>query len=323
MTLKEVMSISGLSKKSVYYYIEERLIEPGKYENGYFNFTENDVKTLQHIRKLRHLGLSVSAISAVIQNPKSLMYYLFLLQKEVRETLALEEWKSACIAAILNELEYKQGRASLDETLDLLLIDKPDPAKRRIIDSSDAEFLVYYFWGNFVRDMSITPYQQFLLEQLKQTIISEQDNSMLILRDYLYDMHRNNSVESFYQHIIYDEVSSLYPDQCVEYADRMTQAIKEKVNSHTKMREWIRLYHVHVYPSVCFFDNPKHRLLMREISDSFVKYQDNINLCCELVLSYLDSDFGCSLKQNIINKTQGCIDFTHSHSGEIAYLYVF
>ena len=80
-------------------------------------------------------------------------------------------------------------------------------------------------------------------------------------------------------------------------------------------------YHTFVYPSVVFFDNSQHRALMREASELFVKFQDNINHCCEWIQLYLDSDAGYSLKEEIIYRTQGNIDLNHDHSGEIAALY--
>jgi DNA-binding transcriptional MerR regulator len=57
-----------LTKKAVVYYIEQGLACPAIMENGYRDFSENDVERLRKISILRGLGLAVSDIQMVLEN---------------------------------------------------------------------------------------------------------------------------------------------------------------------------------------------------------------------------------------------------------------
>ena len=66
MTMHEVCTRLGLTKKAVRYYIGEGLIAPRRLENGYADFSEADCKTLERIALLRRLDLPISEIRIIL-----------------------------------------------------------------------------------------------------------------------------------------------------------------------------------------------------------------------------------------------------------------
>lgn len=62
MTIKEIETLSGLPRANIRYYEAEGLITPGRAENGYREYSQEDVQTLLRIRLLRTLGLRVDTI---------------------------------------------------------------------------------------------------------------------------------------------------------------------------------------------------------------------------------------------------------------------
>lgn len=63
MKINEVMKETGLTKKAIYYYENERLIEPMKDpDNNYRNYTEEDVRRLIVINILRRMDVSIRSI---------------------------------------------------------------------------------------------------------------------------------------------------------------------------------------------------------------------------------------------------------------------
>ncbi len=62
MLIGEAAAKTGLTKKAIEYYAEQGLINPEISENGYRNFSEDDISKLRKISVLRNLGLSVADI---------------------------------------------------------------------------------------------------------------------------------------------------------------------------------------------------------------------------------------------------------------------
>lgn len=60
-----------------------------------------------------------------------------------------------------------------------------------------------------------------------------------MLRDYLYDLSRDDNIGFFYRHDFYNEIASLQPEKCTEYAEHMIKRIQNNVRNNDKMREWV------------------------------------------------------------------------------------
>lgn len=72
MKLKEVCSITGLTKRTIRFYEEKQLISPqGKWKNGrvYRNYSDEDVQKLQEIAVLRRAMFTIEEIYEMQQNP--------------------------------------------------------------------------------------------------------------------------------------------------------------------------------------------------------------------------------------------------------------
>ena len=69
MLINEVCKKCRLTKKAVEYYIEQGLISPDMMENGYRDFSQDDVERLKKISVLRKLGLAVLDIRNALNDP--------------------------------------------------------------------------------------------------------------------------------------------------------------------------------------------------------------------------------------------------------------
>jgi len=73
MKINEVVKITGLTKKAIYYYEQEGLFSPKKEaENGYRTFSEDDLTKLLEISVLRRLDIPIIIIKKVIEEPNKL-----------------------------------------------------------------------------------------------------------------------------------------------------------------------------------------------------------------------------------------------------------
>ena len=57
--IHEAAELAGTTKKAIEYYCQKGLLNPTFTENGYRDFTEEDVVCLKKITLLRNLGVSV------------------------------------------------------------------------------------------------------------------------------------------------------------------------------------------------------------------------------------------------------------------------
>lgn len=72
MTIKEVEVRTGLARANIRYYEEEGFFSAARGENGYRNYSEEDVETLLKVKLLRQLGFSLEEIHELQNGERSL-----------------------------------------------------------------------------------------------------------------------------------------------------------------------------------------------------------------------------------------------------------
>lgn len=105
MLINAVCKECSVTKKAVEYYIEQGLVSPTVQENGYRDFSEEDVRRLKKISILRNLGLSVidiqdvlfgetaaTALNEIYHRRTLQMTVLQEKQKLIQELAATHDW---------------------------------------------------------------------------------------------------------------------------------------------------------------------------------------------------------------------------------------
>ena len=72
MTIKELEEKTGLARANIRYYEQQGLLHPARQENGYRDYSGEDLQTLRKIKLLRHLGLGIETIRAVQHGEQTL-----------------------------------------------------------------------------------------------------------------------------------------------------------------------------------------------------------------------------------------------------------
>ena len=72
MKIQQVEELVGISKKNIRFYEEQRLLSPGRAENGYREYGREDVLRLKEIKLLRKLAVPIEDIRAVLKGQGSL-----------------------------------------------------------------------------------------------------------------------------------------------------------------------------------------------------------------------------------------------------------
>ena len=66
MLRSEVQNKTGLTRKAIEYYEEKGIIDPVRLENGYRDYSEEDVEILEKVALFTKLGLNLKEIREII-----------------------------------------------------------------------------------------------------------------------------------------------------------------------------------------------------------------------------------------------------------------
>lgn len=103
MNIKETEKTTGMPRASIRFYESEGLIQPGRNQNGYRNYTDNDIEKLKKIKLLRLLEMSIADIKTGMQDTEKFADAMSAHIKKLEET----KTKLAMSEHICQELSQK------------------------------------------------------------------------------------------------------------------------------------------------------------------------------------------------------------------------
>ncbi len=107
MTIKELEERTGMARANIRFYESEGLLSPARRENGYRDYSEEDVKTLEKIHLLRQLHLDIDTIRLVQKGELPLERALFtLLTRLEGDRDALDRAAQVCRELERTGVEY-------------------------------------------------------------------------------------------------------------------------------------------------------------------------------------------------------------------------
>lgn len=177
MLINEVCKKCSLTKKAVEYYVEQGLIAPAVRENGYRDFSEEDVSMLQKISVLRGLGLSVKESRSVLtENGTDRGALTKVLCKKALQVTALQERQ-----ALISELAARDNWEETEEKL--LQLQKKEKVSERILRAFPGNYGKYIclHFAVYLDEPIVTNEQQ----EAYETVISFLDGISLELPDNL------------------------------------------------------------------------------------------------------------------------------------------
>lgn len=129
MKIKEVEKLVSMNSQTIRYYDKLGFLHPERDENGYRNYSMEDVKILKRIRFLRELDISLELIGVILENPDEfqsvLERYIQTLRVQVDN---LEEIEKRC------EQINKRNVPLLDAIVDGDFQDLPEVSNSKIKD---------------------------------------------------------------------------------------------------------------------------------------------------------------------------------------------
>lgn len=271
MLINEVCKECALTKKAVEYYIGQGLIAPAVQENGYRDFSEEDVYRLKKISVLRSLGLSVADIRSVLSGRDTAALQELYHKRRLQMT-ALQEKQE-----LIRELAEKQDWEHIQNRL--LQLQK----KQTVLERLTASFPGYY--GRFLC-LHFAPY-------LKEPVLSQkQQEAFDTIISFLdrVDFDISDDLKKYLDELI----AGLNEEMIQEISVGVNTDIREMGNYMTEKQEEIERYFAYKQ-SEEYKKTPAYRLetelrrfnstsgyndifipAMCQLSESYRRYQETL-----------------------------------------------
>lgn len=160
MLIAETCRATHLTKKAIEYYTEQELICPKVLNNGYRDFSENDVECLKRISVFRKLGLGIEEIKAVLSDESGSVLQKLSVQKEL--SLQREQAKKTILDKITSGKSYAEINAALEA------IDQKSTIAERLLDTFPGYYGCYIclHFARFLNKPIQTAEQQAAYEKI-------------------------------------------------------------------------------------------------------------------------------------------------------------
>lgn len=223
MKINEVIQQVDLTKRAIKYYEEQGLLSINKDENGYRNYTEEDINILKEISVYRKLGISIKDIKTLLEKKDDQ-----LLNNIYKEKInKLEEYKNE--AELLKKFIDNNDVDDIYENLNYETIGKA-------IQDMIPGFYGYYFMNHFM------PYLQIKIETKEQEnaykkIIKFLDNAEikipLLMKISSYIMYKLLPKQDMSKMVEQMEVKT---KQYINISEEEYEKLKEKTRKNVKMK---------------------------------------------------------------------------------------
>lgn len=323
MRMQEICKKTGFTKRNIHFYIKEGLLSPASdSQNGYYDFSEEDVKRLALIRLFRTAGLSIPVIRTILNTPDSTGLYLNQHMKKLRqEHKRLEE--------ILNGMNYLFKQLPLNPDIDSLYalssqihIPEAQPCQtKEQFDTNDNTQVNRILWSHFLPKTPFTEYQEFLWEKINHLINSSYNENCEKISRFLHSLNTADIDRLFRKkdrHINY--IASLDHNGCLHYAEEMKKRLRTFLENEENVDVWKRYYALYIYPEVQIYDSDICPIML-EMSPLFAAYCNNIHASCKLVYDWMQQDSeGILLRDRLSAALRDDIDLIRSQYGELELL---
>ncbi|HEL0213683.1 TPA: MerR family transcriptional regulator [Streptococcus equi subsp. zooepidemicus] len=209
MLRNEIQNKTGLTRKAIEYYEEKGLINPQKTENGYRDYSENDLEVLIKVSLFRKLGISVTEI---------------------------EDYLSTSISSLSSVLRRKQHQLEVEEkrkeVLELVVKGESQELINEKIKLIEAEESIYErlerLFPGYFGQMLFAAYQPFLNEPLEKDE-KEAFEKYVNYLDNLPSLQLSKDEQDYIE-----KISSTFDMQTLKKVN------KDKINAIENVEEWLK-----------------------------------------------------------------------------------
>lgn len=280
MLINEVCKKCRLTKKSIEYYAEQKLVQPKTLENGYRNFSAADIERLKKIAILRRLGLSVQGIKEVLDGGGQTALYKVSERKRIE--IKAEETKQALVQQLAEKQDWEYTNAQLE------VLEKSQTILQRLLNVFPGYYGKYIslHFARYLNEPIVSDEQQEAFE----TVIEFLDNVSFALppdlQQYLDEITKDFDeafVEKVFANMNYaisdTEKYIAENKEILERYMQLKQSDEFKASPAYRLQEYLRKLNSESGYDTIFIP------AMKKLSRSYRKYHDKLEKANEVFLS--------------------------------------
>jgi len=208
MLINETSKETNLTKKAIEYYIEQELVFPVILDNGYRDFSSDDIERLKKISVFRKLGFNIEEFKAVLADETDDTLKKLSVQMELRNQ------REQAKKVILDKLCSGKGYAEI--SADLKAIEEGATVTEKLINAFPGYYgrLICLHFARFLNEPIITVEQQLAYKEIIEFLDNVPSlNFPKDLQAYLIESTKNISTKSIKEMIESTKQSIEYPEK--------------------------------------------------------------------------------------------------------------
>ncbi len=323
MKLQKILELTRLSKKAVYFYIKEGLIEPNKnIDNGYYEFSEEDLRKLKIILSLRNIGMSIQDIKDIFFYPTLTNFFIHRQINNIKKSLYENISQLQTSYQLIEDIPANATPKNLEIPLDILERQKisNDLFLEKYFPNVDSRMIAILLCAPFT-DIESSEYHNFLWEKISNELELQLENNLSYLKKLIYLLTPEQIEKiSIEQYKFSKKISSIREEEFYIYEEELYKRCLEMINNVELQNYWNLVYNPILMPTLYFFINRGSKLL-GEYNPLFRRYSENIDKISQSVYLRIKEENDILDKLNLALDNKFDIEmFNHS---QLICIYTF
>ena len=279
MRLQEVLEITKLSKKAIYFYIKEELIHPSKsLENGYYDFSEDDLNKLNIIISLRKIGMPIQEIKDIFMYPTLTNFFIHRQINILKDSIyeQVNQLKTAYYLienipanATPNNIKIPFQELNKDKIKNESFLETHFP-------SVDSRMIAILICAPFT-DIESSQYHKFLWDKISNELKIQLESNLSNLKKMIYNLTPEQIYQtSIYQFGVCRKISEADDDELQIYEEMLYERCIELIENVELQRYWKLVYEPILLPTLAFL-NGKVNELLDEYNPRYTNYNKNMD----------------------------------------------
>ncbi|MEG0297810.1 MAG: MerR family transcriptional regulator [Clostridium sp.] len=305
MKLQQILELTKLSKKAIYFYIKEEFIKPTKnLENGYYNFSLEDLSKLQVIVNLRKTGMSIQDIKEVFLYPTLTNFFIHRQINNIKKNIYEQIYQLQASYYLIDGLAVNATPKDIELPLDVLCREESNNESllEAHFQSVDSRMIAILILAPFT-DIESSEYNNFLWEKISGELKLQLDNNLSNLKKLIYKLSPEQIYKtSLNEYKICKRIAEANEEELCKYEELFYESIIKLSENIELQNYWKLVYDPILVPTISFFDS-KARVLLGEYNPMYTSYEKNMNRIAANVLEKLLENY------SVLEKIYKCLDY--------------
>ena len=319
MRIQEVSKLTGLSKKTIHFYVNEGLIHPAKLQNNYYEFSDSELSLLKQIILFRKAGLSIQTIKEIYEYPAATNFFLHRSFNHLKQEIAEKMIQLQNLETILETIPPNGTPIDVEnisddyihEEFDTYWIDQMHP-------SIDERMIAILLLAPFM-DIQVDEYKTYLWDKIFNDLKYHLKDNTKILSKLIYSLNSTQIKESsLYQFHLMNKIAEAKDIQ--PYVDYLLQCIEDICINKELQEKWKLLYHPVIVPVENFLRRTSDKKRISQYNPLFDQYTLQLNSIIQECKNKLS---GSDLEKQLINCLDSKISINDASYSDLFILFTF